>query len=66
VNGRAHLHADIVWIFLELEREFSERHGQADGGFQRGELVADAFASAGAERDEGVIGRDLVRVEAGE
>ena len=66
VDGRAHFHPDVFRIFLQLERKLPQSHRQAYRRFQGCELVADAFASAATERNEGIIWRDFVRVETGE
>mmetsp|Transcript_18474 Transcript_18474/g.56738 ORF Transcript_18474/g.56738 Transcript_18474/m.56738 type:complete len:443 (-) Transcript_18474:927-2255(-) len=77
VDGGAGAHADVgdreaaeallgregVVADGEVEVEVAEEGGEHDGGFEDGELVAEAAAAAGAEGHEGVVRGLFVRVE---
>lgn len=64
VNGGTHGHPDVGGVLGELKVVPAKNHGHGDGGFEHGELVADALASAGAKGNKCVVRGNLVGVEA--
>mmetsp|Transcript_11069 Transcript_11069/g.46135 ORF Transcript_11069/g.46135 Transcript_11069/m.46135 type:complete len:368 (-) Transcript_11069:850-1953(-) len=66
VNRRSHLHPDVLRVFRHLESVPPERHRQTARSLQHGELIADALARAGAERDKREVAGHLVGVQTGD